>query len=109
MAKTYRLAVENADGVSLADADGDIDVVAYVNRKLRLDEATGSFKASLEETDGISGQETRNILSMTADAEVVAFYLKRKITAERKAEKPAEAENTREVAGAVDQELQPVA
>lgn len=84
MGKTYRLAVADSQGVAYADADGNIDVVAYVARKLDLDDQE-TYAVDFSETDGISGGEVQTKIRLTADGRNVAFLLARALRTERKA------------------------
>lgn len=88
MSKTYRLTVTRGE-TALVDVDGSLDVVAYAARK-DVDFAAGSeeeFAIDFVETEGISDSETRTVLKMTADGEIVAFFLAKKLRQERSAVK----------------------
>lgn len=74
---------------------GDIDLVAYAVRRALADLESsgydGELEASLNETDGLAGDPNRPVIrNVRADAEIVGLLLKKKITSERKANKPAE-------------------
>lgn len=92
MNKTYSLTIEDSQDV-YARTDGDIDVIAYVARRVisqDLDEKE-TYTVAFSETEGIgSDVDVRDVLRVTADGELISLLLKKRLTAERKANKPAE-------------------
>lgn len=100
MDKVYTAQV-SSDSALLVLTHGDIDLVAYAVRRalaaLEASEYDGELEASLNETDGLAGEPTRPVIrNVRADAEIVGLLLKKKITSERKANKPAEDETATE-------------
>jgi len=77
-------AVNKATDEILARVHGDIDTVAYVARKLSLDAET-EYAAVLQQVETIGGAVVRNLSALETNGEDVAFLVKKKITAERKA------------------------
>jgi len=68
----------------LADAFGDIETVAYVARKVDFSGAT-EYRVSLLSVPAIGSTDgASKVLDLTADGEVSALMLKKKITAARK-------------------------
>lgn len=102
MSKAYHLTVaqpfENGERTLFAKTDGDIDVIAYVNTKLfgknsdhNFDNAELSVK--FVELDAIGGDQTRNIMTITADADSVRTLLRNRVAKERKSERGTEDES----------------
>lgn len=95
MSKVYRVEATTEDGTALAATDGDVDIASYVGRKLiaTLADVKVNVDLNFTELTAVSGQESRSIARLTADAETVSYVLKAKLAAERKANKPADAGN----------------
>lgn len=93
----YQIQVSSVEsGEALAQAYGDVDTMAYVGRKLGLGEDK-EYRIEVTEHEKIGGEPTRSLVSLTADGEIVALMLKKKLTAERKRLNiPADTENTGE-------------
>lgn len=92
--ETYRIAItEKGTETGIAQADGDLDTIAYVSRKATetVDAAKdgAEFTVVLSRTDGINRPATTHLLDVSVDAEWVGPMLKKKIAAERKASAPA--------------------
>ena len=89
MNKTYALLISDANE-TLARVDGDIDVIAYVARKVNLDDAR-TYSVEFTETEGIGTDvDSRDVLKVTADGELVSLLLGKRIRSERKASAEAE-------------------
>lgn len=91
--KVYHLDVETLgdDGLAIANAYGDLDIIAYVAKKAeKLIGSSNAQEASLTlvEVERIGGANVRTIATLTADAETVAMVLKGRIANERKANRP---------------------
>lgn len=97
MSTTYLISVETADGpeetVAYAYAYGDLPVMQYIIRQLDatlagVDGGT-TFKATLGEVPRVgSSIISRTLAAVTGDADVVAYVLRKKVAAERKATAP---------------------
>lgn len=91
---TYLISVETADGpeeaVAYAYAYGDLPTMQYITRRVDatlagVDNGT-TFKATLGEVARVgSSIITRVLAAVTGDADVVAYVLRKKVAAERKA------------------------
>lgn len=89
MSKTYALLIASTDK-TLARVDGDIDVIAYVARKVNLDDAK-TYSVEFTETEGIGTDvDNRDVLRVTADGELASLLLGKRIRSERKASAEAE-------------------
>lgn len=89
--KVYHLdvtAIDTSVG-AIANAYGDLDIVAYVARKAekQLKELDSSAAASvtLVEVKAIDAETIRTIVTLTADVDTVGLVLRKRISAERKA------------------------
>lgn len=80
--------------VHFAHAFGDLDTISYVAKKASaaIADVPGNIVLTLNEVDRIGGQAIREVVSVTANAKVVATVLKGELTSERKAAKSAPAE-----------------
>lgn len=95
MSKTYALRVAD-QSETLALTEGSIDVITFVVRKLTLDDSN-TYTVELTETEGIGTDvDSRDVLRVTADGELVSLLLGKRLRTERKADKPAETEPTDE-------------
>lgn len=93
--KIYHIDVES-EGVTVANAYGDLDIIAYVARKAEAAIKAGDGQtASLTfiEVESIGGNQKRQIVSLNADAETVGLVLKGRITNERKMNRVEHAAN----------------
>jgi hypothetical protein len=99
MTTIYHIDIESAGedsfgtGRSLASAFGDLETMAYIAKKAvkEIEGKEGTFVLDLAEVNGFGGTTIRNVVSLTADADVVVTVLKGKLTSERKAGKTAAA------------------
>lgn len=93
---TYRIEITQVDGPAVAKADGDLDAMAYHVRRAKaaLSEAKEGteFSVFVAATTEIGGPITRTVAAVTADGEVAAYVLTKRIQAERKAVEPVPAE-----------------
>jgi hypothetical protein len=100
----YSLNIVGGDAdapTTFGSVSGNIDEIAYtVKQALRRMKASDfeEFSARLVQTIEIEGEEYRSVSSLTADLDTLNIVLKKKITAERKANRPAvEADETESV------------
>lgn len=104
---TYHISVagKNEDGTEglLANADGDIDIIAYVNRKLDLN-AESEYAVTITETSGIGEDPKRTVLALTADGDTVSTLIGSKVRKERKAGKSVDEDNASENDGGADED-----
>jgi hypothetical protein len=91
--KTYHVGVEQigeSGNTHLASAYGDLDVLTYIGRKvgnLLKDAPNGAqFAVHVVETQGIEGGELRTVIEVTADGDVAAYVLAKKLRSERVSE-----------------------
>lgn len=93
MTTTYHLDITTGtSNDSIANAYGDLDIVAYVARKAvkNLDSA-GQSSVTLVEVEGIGGNDVATIVSLTADPGTVELVLRKRISELKKASTAAEA------------------
>lgn len=84
MSKTYRLSITGAVEGPLVRTDGDLNAIAYHASKAKFGD--GEYAVTFIETTAIAGDEERVVSQITADGEVVALVLKKKLKQERAAE-----------------------
>lgn len=86
--QAYRISIADVDGPKVAHADGDLDTIAYVARRAKdamADAKKGTeFAVAVHALDTLGGTIIRPVVSVTADAEVAAYVLTKRVTAERK-------------------------
>lgn len=94
--QSYRIEIAQVDGPRIAQADGDLAAMAYHARQAK--EAMAEAKEGAEftvyvgATVEIGGPVTRTVAAVTADGEVAAYVLTKRIAAERKGTQPVPAE-----------------
>lgn len=88
MSKTYAIAIKQGEEY-VANAEGNIDVIAYAAKHAGLDTPDAVFSVELTETDGIMKADVRTVLKLTADGETVDALIGSKVRKERKANKVA--------------------
>jgi hypothetical protein len=97
MTKDYRLSIADAtqenDGATLVVAAGSLNLIAYAVKDVALD-SEKEYAVELFETTGVDGDNARRIFSTQGlDGDTAKGALKRKISVERKANKPADSDS----------------
>lgn len=96
---TYFLVITEATGTEDFEAGdtyacvyGDLDEISYIFKRALKKLTDGQeYTARFVETYGVNGEERRQVTSLTGDAELIGFVLKRKIAAEKKQQSDAPA------------------
>lgn len=94
---TYYIFIrDEKNGVPIADAHGELDVIQYVARKAKdAMDRDATYSVDLSATDGIGQDSGAPVLTLTADGDVLAMVLTKKLRnlarAAREQEEPQDA------------------
>ncbi len=87
MSKVYVVKISDVEAnEDVSFGYGDFNEVAYLAKSglKRAEDAKGNVSLMLAEVAGVGGDDVRQVVSISAEVDVVGIVLKKKLTAERK-------------------------
>ena len=89
MGSTYSVAVESAsNGTVFVRAAGSLKLITAAIKEglAAIKDQDGDFSAHFSEVENVDGIETRQVARVTAEADVVALVLRKRLAGERKSD-----------------------
>jgi len=80
--------VQNSNGTTIVRAAGSLKLAAAAIKEglAEISGKEGDFNATFVELENVDGAEKRQVLRLTAEADIVATVLKKRLAAEKKSE-----------------------
>ncbi len=85
----YSIIIASESAGTLVAAHGSLKLISLAAKEgLAAMDGISDYTARIVETDGVEGEEKRQITSITAESDVVAMVVKKRLANERKQNEP---------------------